>query len=122
MDSLRGQSQVVRLDRHKSPNLQREERRIQSDKRVLTDDGIRDAITDRIEAVRQRIQSAKQSIRESASSIARNVRDYLTGEQAFTGTSHAVEQPRQGLERAVAEAQPTIDNMRQSQRYLGISR
>lgn len=112
----------MRLDRLKSRKLQREKRRVQSAKRVLSDDGIRDAIIDRINAIRERVQSAKQSLREGANSLTRDVRGYLTGKQAFTGTSHAVEQPRQRLERAVAEAQPTIDNMSQPQRYRGISR
>ena len=95
---------------------------VQDSKRVLIDDGIRDAIIDRINAIRERVQNAKQSLREVANSITRDVRDYLTGKQAFTGTSYAVELPSKRLDRAVAEVKPTIDNMSQPQRYREISR
>ena len=122
IEPLRGQPPVVRLDRQEGRNLQRGKRRVQSAKRVLSDDGIRDAIIDRINAIRERVQNAKQSLREGANSITRDVRDYLTGKQAFTGTSYAVELPSKRLDRAVAEVKPTIDNMSQPQRYREISR
>ena len=116
-DSLRGQAETVRSGRQESRSL-RGKGTVHDTGRVLIDDGIRNAIIDRIEAVRQRIQSAKQSLRESANSIARNVRDYLTGEQAFTGTS-------QRLERSIAKAQPALKvepKIEISKGYRGMSR